>query len=408
MTYTEFVRRLLTTAALIIGLLVLWELRSIVMLTLLASIIAVSLNVPVQRLQKLGVRRRIAIAITLTGTMLALGLFLAWILPAITIEIVQLVTQLPAAWDSFQTAYGNWYADQSATVTTFLPEIEGDVLDDLLAQVSDAASALLPGAGTLLLNGMTNLLVLIVVSVFLLLDPMDYVRGFIVLVPAPARDRVLEVIVELKLAVTTWMTALSFSVTITIALVWLVLGMLLNIPNSLGLGVVAGLMTIIPTIGAVVPVVPIVIFTLADEPAKLVLSVPAYIVIQLIESNILTPTFVKRQLNIPVAMILLFQVIAGTLLGFLGILMAVPLLAIIITLVRELYVYDTLGMRGVRLDIEAEEGGKFRLVSRETTESQAGGLITEVRATGIISPIRRTTVVSKVNPDDPLPDEMDS
>lgn len=408
MTYTEFFRRLLTIVALLVGLILLWELRSIVMLTLLASIVAVSLNIPVQRLQRLGIRRHIAIAITLAGTFAALGLFMAWILPAMVIEIGGLASQLPAAWEDFQNAYIDWYNDQSPTVTTFMPELSGELLNNLLAQVADAASVLLPGAGTLLLSGLTNFLVLLVVSIFLLLDPMDYVRGFIVLIPSSMRDRTLEVIVELKLAVTTWMTALSFSISVTIVLVWLVLGVILGIPNSLGLGVIAGLMTIIPTIGAVVPVIPIIIFTLADDPAKVILSVPAYVIIQLIESNILTPSFVKRQLNIPVAMVLLFQVIAGTLLGFLGILMAVPLLAIIITLVRELYVYDTLGMRGVRLDIEADDdSGRLRLVSRETSELQ-GGLVTEARATSIIPPIRRTTLVSQVNLDDPLPDEYDT
>lgn len=399
MTYGEFAKRTLTVLGLLAFALMLWELRGIVMLVLLASIIAVSLNLPVQRLQKWGMRRQIAIALTLAGVVVGLGLFLAWILPAMVVELAQLIAQLPDAWNTFQAAYTDWYAAQSGVLTDFLPELDGDVLDDVLAQVADAGSALLPGAGTLLLNGLGNFLIVIVVSVFLLLDPMDYLRGFITLVPAGLRGRALEVMLELRLAVTTWMTALSFSITITIILVWLVLGVILGIPNALGLGVIAGLMTIIPTIGSIVPVIPIIIFTLSDDPAKLPLSVPAYIIIQLVESNILTPAYVKRQLNIPVALVLLFQVIAGTLFGLIGVLLAVPMLAIIITLVRELYVYDALGMRGTSFDIEQDQTGQLRIVTREA-DSQHTSLVTGVRSTSLVSPIRRTTVVSQVNLDE--------
>ena len=58
--------------------------------------------------------------------------------------------------------------------------------------------------------------------------------------------------------------------------------------------------------------------------------------IQLVESNFVTPLVVKHQLDIPVAGILVFQIIAGVLFGLLGVLLAVPLLATLIVIVREL------------------------------------------------------------------------
>jgi hypothetical protein len=132
--------------------------------------------------------------------------------------------------------------------------------------------------------------------------------------------------------------------------------------------VIAGLMTIVPNIGAIVPVIPITIFTLADDPAKLPFVLLTYLGIQQLESNVLTPTIVRRQMDIPAAAIFLFQLIAGTLFGFFGVLLAVPLLSTLITLVRETYVYDSLNQRGVSVDLEYSEAGGIRLITMTPTE----------------------------------------
>jgi hypothetical protein len=146
------------------------------------------------------------------------------------------------------------------------------------------------------------------------------------------------------------------------------LGGVWGVPNALGLGVIAGLMTIIPNIGAIVPAIPIAIFTLADDPAKLPFVMLTYLGIQQLESNVLTPTIVRRQMDIPAAAIFLFQLIAASLFGFFGVLMAVPLLATLITLVRETYVYDSLHQRGVNVELEYSESGGIRLITVTPSE----------------------------------------
>ena len=61
-----------------------------------------------------------------------------------------------------------------------------------------------------------------------------------------------------------------------------------------------------------------------------------YLAIQLIESNVFTPLVIKSKLDIPVAGILIFQIVAGFMFGLLGVLLAVPLLATITVIVQEL------------------------------------------------------------------------
>ncbi len=81
-------------------------------------------------------------------------------------------------------------------------------------------------------------------------------------------------------------------------------------PYVLIVAVFSGFATFVPNIGAFLPLVPIAVFTLASAPASLLVMAPAYLLIQLLESNVLTPTIVKRQLSIPAAGMLIFQLVA--------------------------------------------------------------------------------------------------
>lgn len=399
MSYQEFVKRVLTVAGVTLAVLAIWQLRDIVMLGILSAIIAVSMTIPANRLQKFGVRRGMAIFITLISILLGMFLFVAWILPPLVTQMGTLVADFPTAFDNVRDEYLAWYATQSESTRSFLPEFDTETVNEFTAQATSIISPLLTRAGNAVVSGLTNFVIVIIIAIFFLLDPMDFIRGFITLTPPEYRQRVLNLMVDLRLTVTTWMTALTFSISITAFLVWLIIGMVLGVPNALALGAIAGIMTVIPNVGAIVPLIPITIFTLADDPAKLPLVLPAYLAIQFTESNILTPSIVRRQLNIPAALILIFQLVAATLFGFIGIILAVPMLAIIITLVRELYVYDFLGQRGKAVEIQSQPNGKFHILERETDLNTS--LVTEIRRTGLMPTVRLSDLESSAKDENP-------
>lgn len=393
MSYAEYLKRVITVFAVGIFLLGVWHLKTILLLAFLAGIIAVSLEIPVRRLRRFGFHRSTSIFLTLFLVLTTIGLFMAWVLPATALQMSSLVANFPDAYEDVRDTYLEWRSEQSPTFQNALPELDNAQLEEGISQLTAIASPIVRGAGNTLLSALTNFFVLVIISVFLLIDPHNYIHGFIVMIPASYRDRALQILVELRLTVTTWMTAITFSISITVFLVWLVLGVFLSVPNALALGVIAGVMTIIPTIGAVVPLIPIAIFTLADDPSKLPIVIPAYLLIQFTESYILTPSIVRRELNIPAALILLFQLIAGTLFGFFGVLLAVPMLAVIITLIRELYIYDVLGMRDSSISVIELESGDVRLITRESAGERSLvkdtiSIVAQIRGTGTMPRVR--------------------
>lgn len=192
---------------------------------------------------------------------------------------------------------------------------------------------------------LANLFLVVMLAIFFLAEPKAYVRASLYLLPAHRHAQLLGLWSVLYHTLRTWLSTLSISISVTVVLVWLILGSL-GMPNVPVVAAFAGLATFVPNIGAFLPLVPITVFSLVSDPGQLPLMVVAYLAIQLVESNILTPSIVRRQLSIPPAATLTFQILAGFIFGLVGIFLAVPLLAVLITLVREGYSYGLLGLRG--------------------------------------------------------------
>src|SRR5699024_9744034 len=101
---------------------------------------------------------------------------------------------------------------------------------------------------------------------------------------------------------------------------------LLGVPNAIALGVLAGLGNIIPYIGYWAALIPIEIFALGSTnlvTALIVLVV--YVVGGFVIDNVIRPALIKNTLNLPAGIVLVSQSVAGALLGFWGVLLAVPL-----------------------------------------------------------------------------------
>ncbi len=104
----------------------------------------------------------------------------------------------------------------------------------------------------------------------------------------------------------------------------------------------AGILTFIPNIGPTFSVIPPMAIALLDSPLKSVFVLIAYIIIQQIESNILTPYVMAQQVSILPALVLASQVFFAQFFGFLGLLLALPLTVVGKVWIQELLVTDIL------------------------------------------------------------------
>jgi predicted PurR-regulated permease PerM len=188
----------------------------------------------------------------------------------------------------------------------------------------------------------------IVVVVFLALyfasEAERYSAGLVRLVPPTRRVRATEILHAAASAMWHWMLGRLFSMTVlgvmTAVGLWL-----LGVPLPVALGLLAGIMIFVPYIGSVVAAIPAVLIAAAANLMLAVYVIALYIGVHLVERYILVPLVQRRIVHLPPALTLSAQIILGVLAGFLGLLLATPLVAAGLALIQMIYVEDMLGDR---------------------------------------------------------------
>jgi predicted PurR-regulated permease PerM len=129
----------------------------------------------------------------------------------------------------------------------------------------------------------------------------------------------------------------------TIGVVTTIVLLALDVEGAFALGFLAGLLEFVPTIGPILSAVPALAMAFLDSPEKALYVALAYLAIQFVESNLLMPLLMHEGVDIPPALSIVFQALMALLFGFMGLLVAVPLLAAVMVPIKMLYVEDVVG-----------------------------------------------------------------
>lgn len=186
-----------------------------------------------------------------------------------------------------------------------------------------------------------NLLIILAIGIYGAADPQLYVNGFVRLFPVGERPRMREVLEQIHHTLQRWLVGRLISMlvigTCTAVGLWL-----LGVPLAPLLGLIAAFLEFIPYIGPILSLVPAVLLGLSDSPTTALYVILLYLGIQAFESYILTPLVEHQAVSIPPALTITVQLLAGVLIGGVGLLFATPLAAAIMVLVENLYIEDTL------------------------------------------------------------------
>jgi predicted PurR-regulated permease PerM len=385
LTLAEYTLRIVVALLLLVLLLALWRLREALLLTFLAVLVAIALHVPVQRLEQMGLSRGMSVLITVGGVFTILTLLGILIVPVLVTEISALLSDLPDAVEQTRLEY-----DHQVANSTWLPEIdwdrvaEGDVPQFILEQVGNVPRNIFPflsGLGGVL----ANVIFITFVSLFFIIDPTNYMTGLLRLVPNGYRPRALTIFVELGDTLQRWFIGQMISMVMSGTMIAFVMGVIIGLPNPVALGMITGLAEFVPYFGAFFSVIPGVLIALAEDPALVPWVLLGYLLTQQVQSNLIMPQIMKRQVSMPAAMVLIMQVSAAALFGFMGLLMAVPLAVVVMVLVREVYVYDVLNTRDARIEARPRPDGSpgyVVLTERYRPEQLSPGEAASLQAQG--------------------------
>jgi predicted PurR-regulated permease PerM len=209
--------------------------------------------------------------------------------------------------------------------------------------VSDAGSVLGPAAAVILglFDALGNLLVIAFLGLAFAADPKAYRDGLVRFVPPAKRWRARQVLDGAGETLRHWLFGQLIIMAVIFLCTWAGLAFL-GIGGALILGLQAGLLAFVPTVGPLVAGIVIILAALASGLKAVIGAVGVYLAVQCLESYGLTPFIQKRALDIPPATIFAGQLILGVIFGLWGIALALPLMAVIKVLLEQLYVEDTL------------------------------------------------------------------
>src|ERR671917_1349037 len=123
-----------------------------------------------------------------------------------------------------------------------------------------------------------------------------------------------------------------------IAVFWAISLSIIGVPFALLIGIFSGLVSFVPYLGATISVVVPILLALVSDPFTVIWVVLAFIIIQQIEGNLLQPIVMSRAVDLHPALVVFAILVMGTLFGLVGVFLAVPLVAALQVLVRELWV----------------------------------------------------------------------
>jgi len=187
-----------------------------------------------------------------------------------------------------------------------------------------------------------GLVLILVLSIYIGADPDTYHDGLMKLFPRPWRQRAGEVLTAMSVALRKWLVTQLIAM-VVIGVVSTVVLLILGVNAAVPLGVIAGLLEFVPTVGPILSALPAVAMGFVDSPEKAVAVLVAYIAIQQMENYLLIPFLMREGVNLPPALTIIAQALMALIFGFLGLLCAVPLLAATMVGVKMLYVQDVVG-----------------------------------------------------------------
>jgi predicted PurR-regulated permease PerM len=294
-----------------------------------AAVLALGLDPVVGALVRRGWKRGRAALTVFAGLFAAVVVLVILAAGTVWDQIVRFVHALPGYWDQIQQT--DWF--HNLTETAGVDDKVRNALKDLAAGLPDAASTLLGIAGGVF-GSLLSLVTLAFLALFLLMERptiTDWLFGF----APPETEARWHPVVEDSIGAVSSSLIGNVAISIVAGTVAGLSAWLLGLPFAVVLAVIAGLLDLIPQVGATVASVILVAVALTvSTPAAIVMLI-IQLVYQQLENYVVAPIVYRRAVELSGFTTIVAVLIAGSILGVVGAILAVPFAAIVKTAVRE-------------------------------------------------------------------------
>ncbi|MFJ4172646.1 AI-2E family transporter [Microbacterium sp. NPDC089696] len=322
-------------AAIVLGL-ALTSLSTVLIYIALALFAALGLDPAVRFLERRGLSRAISVVVVILALIVVVGLILWMIVPIVIEQIASFVRSVPGMIQEFTRS--DIYATLEAQF--------GDQFEDLVADVqkflTDPGNIAAIGGGALqigasIATAISGAIVVLVLTLYFVATLPMIKTGLLRLAPARDRARVGDITDQITDSVGGYvmgMVVLAFFNAILAFLLYLFLGL----PFPPLMATVAFCITLIPLVGSVMFWIIGTGLALFTNPVGALIFAIVYLIYMQVEAYVITPRVMNRAISIPGSLVVIGALAGGTLLGLLGALVAVPVAASILIIIKQVWV----------------------------------------------------------------------
>lgn len=328
--------------ALVLASYLVYQIAVVVLVLLLTLLFSVIISAPVDYLERRGVSRGLGTLAVFGSLVLVLWILGVALAPTVADQASELWETFPELLENAQDLAGRLSSALGLGTSFGLDSL--DVVDSARNFFSGGALTTVANVGASVASVLSYVVVIVIATIYAVARPRPLVNGFVALFPAGRRQEVREILADIYGTVQRWFVGQLGSM-LVIGVLSSVALYLIGVPFALLLGIFSGLVSFIPFVGPLISVIPPVLLALIGTPVDALWVVLAYAIIQTIESYLLQPLIMSRAVSLHPAVVMFALLIMGTLFGLVGVLLAVPLVATLHVLLRELWIerMDSLG-----------------------------------------------------------------
>jgi len=307
-------------------------LSTIIAPAILATIAYYLFNPVINWLEKHKVKRLWGIVILCLLIIALLTGLSVLIVPVIQEQVISFVTNFPGYVDTLSNTFNQWSGNSifGPTVKSvalwfnrFIRDVPGNIVDNLNTTTTSIANVL-----STVSSIVTTLVVFPIILFFLLKDDKRFTEATIKIIPPKFRKDFITVFATINEQVGSFIKG-QLIVSICIGILMFIGFAIIGLNYAAILALVVASTCIIPFLGPTIAIIPALIVALIDSPFMLLKLLVVWIVVQTLEGNFVSPNIMGKSLKIHPITIMAVLLVMGDLLGIIGLILGIPIYAII-------------------------------------------------------------------------------
>jgi predicted PurR-regulated permease PerM len=325
-------RAVLLAFGLVVAGLIFAQLVTLILAILIVVVVSLPLSAAATALSRVGVPRAVGAVLALLLGLAAFGGLIALIVPIFSHEINQFVNSLPTIVDELRHRLGRLTGTSPSNIGTQIQHF----VDGYTRHPSRLLGPL-ASVGESVVGVIAAMIVVLLTAVYTAIHPEPLVTGLVRIVSPSRRPQAEQILSRLADAYLGWLRGLVMGMIVLGGITYIGL-QIVGLPFAAFFAVFTAVAMIVPYFGALFSSIPPILFALTISPGKAVIVAVIYIVAHQVESNLIQPLVVARTVKLHPAVVAIGVVAVDQLFGFVGVIVAVPILATIKILIEELWV----------------------------------------------------------------------